>query len=106
MANPMGRSPTKDVFKMTAEEGLIWAQEHAGGVANGTQYPFYTPPFAWRNFHSSWQDKYWELVYKKGSYVSDLRERNLKQAARIMELELEVSRLKGSLATSKWVGDE
>lgn len=44
-------------------------------------------PIERRNYNSSWQDKYWELIYKKGSYVSYLRELTEKQAARIMELE-------------------
>lgn len=37
-----------------------------------------------------WQKEYWDILYKRGTYVEDLRERNLRQAARIMDLELKL----------------
>jgi hypothetical protein len=108
MTNPMGRSPTKDTSKMTPAERKVWAEEHAGGVANGDKHPFYIAPFSWRNFHSSWQDKYWELIYKRGSYVAEIRELNLKLTARVMELEHTLNMLQQpqGLAASKWVRHE
>jgi len=45
----------------------------------------------WRDYHSKWHRHYWDLVYKKDSIVSHYRELNLWQAARIMELELQLS---------------
>ena len=44
----------------------------------------------WRNYKSSWQDRYWDLLYKRGTYVDNLRNLNLRQAARIMDLELKL----------------
>lgn len=44
-------------------------------------------PVEWLNYMSQWHKEYWNLVYKRGRYVTYLRELNEKQAARIMELE-------------------
>jgi len=44
-------------------------------------------PLEWTNYMSRWQEDYWDLIYKRGSYINYLIELNEKQAARIMELE-------------------
>lgn len=43
---------------------------------------------------TDWQSAYWELIYKKGSYIDSLRQLNEKQASKIMELEFYLSCIK------------
>jgi hypothetical protein len=83
-----------------------WAAERASGF-QAPNLPLIEYPTR-RNYNSSWQDKYWDLMYKRGSYVNDLRELNMAQAARIMELEHTLNMLQQpqGLAASKWVRHE
>lgn len=48
---------------------------------------FSTESIEWRDYHSKWHKAYWDLMYKKDSWCTHLRELNHQQAARIMELE-------------------
>lgn len=70
----------------TPEFLAAWAKDRAEGQ-QATNHPK-VERLEWRDYNMSWQNAYWDLVYKRGSYTSLLREQNLMLTARVMELEL------------------
>lgn len=55
----------------------------------------------WRDYNNQWYTRYWDLMYKRDSAYRLLRENNYTQAARIMELELQLQFQKRRWASVK-----
>jgi len=85
-----------------------WAKERQDGIQYVTPHKTVKAESTeWRSYFSSWQEKYWDLMYKRGSYVNDLRELNMWQAAKIMQLEhdLRVAKRELGLAANRYLKD-
>lgn len=76
-----------------------WVEERCGGEQSS-----HLPKIErleWRDYNSSWYTKFWDLYWKRGTYIDALRELNTWQAARIMDLEFEL-RLEKAKAAGLW----
>lgn len=65
-----------------------WVEERCGGEQSS-----HLPKIErleWRDYNSSWYTKFWDLYWKRGTYIDALRELNTWQAAKIMDLEMQI----------------
>lgn len=73
---------------MTPELLAAWVKDRRSGQQYKTPYGSVTvDTIEWRDYKMDWQTRFWDLVYKRGSYVWHLQQCLEWQAARIMELE-------------------